>query len=177
MSHGSASWWGDTHTELETWAYLVIKWVVPKVLSVHSLLLWVHLEECVGTVGMKEWSEEEGSSLCGGWDSEESNRITEIEDEVEKEEEDYGCSSETATRLPKMTSGTRRPITGALLISTQCALCQKSNTVRALWTSSPFKSTQRAFLWCELRGMWACNGLQLCVAIFVWGSEGSVIDY
>lgn len=69
----------------------------------------------------------------------------ELEDEVEKED-DYGCSSETAARLSGRTGGTRRPITGALLISTQCALCQKSNTVRALWTSSPFKSTQRAFL-------------------------------
>lgn len=83
--------------------------------------------------------------MCGGRDSKESKRIIEVEDEVEKEE-DYGCSSETAACLSRMTSGTRRPIAGALLISTQCALCQKSNTVRALWTSSPFKSTQRAFL-------------------------------
>lgn len=83
--------------------------------------------------------------MSGGRDSKESTRIIEVEDEVE-EEEDYGCSSETAARLSRMTSGTRRPINGALLISTQCALCQKSNTVRALWTSSPFKSTQRAFL-------------------------------
>lgn len=47
--------------------------------------------------------------------------------------------------LSGRTGGTRRPITGTLLISTQCALCQKSDTVWALWTSSPFKSTQRAF--------------------------------
>lgn len=51
----------------------------------------------------------------------------------------------SAARLSGRTGGTHRPITGTLLISTQCALCQKSDTVRALWTSSPFKSTQRAF--------------------------------
>lgn len=83
--------------------------------------------------------------MCGGTNSKENNRIIEVEDELEKEQ-DYGCSSETSACLSRMTSGTHRPITGALLISTQCALCQKSNTVRALWTSSPFKSTQRAFL-------------------------------
>lgn len=70
------------------------------------------------------------------------DRVLEVEDE-EKEEEDYRCSS--AARLSRRTSGTHRPITGALLISTQRALCQKSDTVQALWTSSPFKSTQRAF--------------------------------
>lgn len=60
---------------------------------------------------------------------------------LEAEEEDYGCSSASRRR----TSGTHRPITAALLISTQHALCQKSDTVQAPWTSSPFNSTQRAF--------------------------------
>lgn len=82
----------------------------------------------------------------------------------------------SAARLSRKTSGTHRPITAALLISTQCALCQKSDTVRALWTSSPFKSTQRAFLCCEPRGLCACNGVRLCVLLFVWGSEGFVMD-
>lgn len=60
---------------------------------------------------------------------------------MEVEEEDYGCSSAPSSR----TSGTHWPITGALLISTQRALCQKSDTVQAPRTSSPFNSEQRAF--------------------------------
>ena len=51
----------------------------------------------------------------------------------------------SAAHLSGRTGGTHQPITGTLLISTQCALCQKSDTVQALWTSSPFKSTPRAF--------------------------------
>lgn len=71
-----------------------------------------------------------------------------------------------AARLFRRTNGTEQPITGALLISTQRALCQKSDTVQALWTSSPFKSTQRAFY-----------GLNRSAALFVWGSEGSLMDH
>lgn len=48
--------------------------------------------------------------------------------------------------LSRWTSGTHWSITSSLLIFTQRALCQKSDTVRALWTSSPFKCTRRAFM-------------------------------
>ncbi len=72
--------------------------------------------------------------------------------EMERKESDGGrrdrglwVQLSSAAHLSRRTSGTHRPITGALLISTQRALCQKSDTVRALWTSSPFKSTPRAF--------------------------------
>ena len=91
----------------------------------------------------------QGEVVTGG--RKESDRVMEVEDEEEEGGGGGGgggglwvqLSSEA--RLSRRTSGTHRPITAALLISTQRALCQKSDTVRALWTSSPFKSTQRAF--------------------------------
>lgn len=46
----------ESERELETWACVFNKRLVSKVLSVHSLLLWVHLEECVGTV--RVWRDE-----------------------------------------------------------------------------------------------------------------------
>lgn len=58
------------------------------------------------------------------------------------------------------------PITGTLLISSQRALCQKSDTVRALWTSPPFKSTRRAAVAHVMEA-----------ALFVWGSEGATLKH
>lgn len=96
--------------------------------------------------------------------------------EGEDEEEDYGCSSAQPPASPGGPAGPIGPSLPPLLISTQRALCQKSDTVRALWTSSPFKSTQRAFLCCEPRGLRACNDVRLCVLLFVWGSEGALME-
>lgn len=69
----------------------------------------------------------------------------EVEDE-EKEEEDYGCSAAQLPASPGGPAGPIGPSLALLLISTQRALCQKSDTVRALWTSSPFKSTESLFM-------------------------------
>lgn len=75
----------------------------------------------------------------------------------------------SAARLSRRTSGTHRPITGALLISTQRALCQKSDTVQALWTSSPFKSTRRAFY---VLNWGACAHVMVCDFALCSLSEG-----
>lgn len=108
-----------------------------KALSVHSLLVWVHLDLCCSWGGVVD----DGRKGYMG-------REVVTERERREKESDGGRRGGglwVQLSLSGRTSGTHRPITGALLISTQCALCQKSDTVRALWTSSPFKSTQRAF--------------------------------
>lgn len=144
-----------------------------------SLLVWFHPDErgvVRGDRGMRErrrwWGWWDGGSDRGREGGGGGGRVMEGEDE----EEDYGCSSAQPPASPGGPAGPIGPSLPPLLISTQRALCQKSDTVRALWTSSPFKSTQRAFLCCEPRGLRACNDVRLCVLLFVWGSEGALMD-
>lgn len=70
---------------------------------------------------------------------------------------------------------THRPITAALLISIQRALCQKSDTVQPPWTFSPFNSTQ-SLLRVQNSFSGACTGVRWYAMLFVWGSEGFMMD-